>query len=71
MRKDIEFKSRGETCRGWFYVPEENKAPYPVVVMAGGWCYVKEIVMPHYADFFVRAGLAALIFNYRNFGGSD
>ena len=39
--------------------------------MAGGWCYVKEIVMPHYADFFVQSGLSVLIFDYRNLGGSD
>lgn len=71
MRKDIEFKSDGVTCRGWLYTPDQGKGPFPVVVMAGGWCYVKEIVMPHYADFFVKAGLAALLFDYRCFGDSD
>jgi fermentation-respiration switch protein FrsA (DUF1100 family) len=71
MRRNIEFKSKGEICRGWFYTPDEGKGPFPVVVMAGGWCYVKEIVMPHYADFFVKAGLGALIFNYRHLGDSD
>lgn len=71
MRKDIEFKSKGEVCRGWLYTPDKGKAPFPVVIMAGGWCYVKEIVMPHYADFFVKAGLAALLFDYRCFGESD
>jgi hypothetical protein len=38
--------------------------------MAGGWCYVKEIVMPHYAEFFVDAGLACLLFDYRCLGAS-
>lgn len=71
MRKDVEFNSKGEKCRGWFFVPEKGEAPLPVVVMAGGWCYVKEIVMPHYAEFFIKAGLAALIFDYRRFGVSD
>jgi dienelactone hydrolase len=71
MRKDIEFKSDGVTCRGWLYTPDQGEGPFPVVVMAGGWCYVKEIVMPHYADFFVKAGLAALLFDYRRFGDSD
>lgn len=71
MRRDAEFKSKGDTCRGWFYTPDKGKGPFPVVVMAGGWCYVKEIVMPQYADFFVKAGLAVLIFNYRRFGNSD
>lgn len=71
MRRDIEFKSKGVTCRGWLFTPDQGKKPFPLVVMAGGWCYVKEIVMPHYANVFVPAGLAVLIFDYRYLGGSD
>jgi hypothetical protein len=71
MRKDVEFQSKGVTCRGWFYAPDKETGPFPVVVMAGGWCYVKEIVMPHYAAFFERAGLSVLIFDYRYLGVSD
>ena len=71
MRRDIEFKSKGVTCRGWFYTPDQGKKPYPVMVLAGGWCYVKEIVMPFYAEMFAKAGCAALVFDYRNFGVSD
>jgi pimeloyl-ACP methyl ester carboxylesterase len=71
MRKDIEFKSEGVTVRGDFYIPEKGKAPYPALVMAGGWCYVKEIVMPHYAKFFLDEGIACLLIDYRTFGVSD
>ncbi len=71
MKRDIEFKSKGDTCRGWLVTPDKGKGPFPTVVMAGGWCYVKEIVMPNYADFFVKEGFAALVFDYRNFGASD
>lgn len=71
MRKDIEFKSNGITCRGWLYLPDQGKGPFPVVIMAGGWCYVKEIVMPRYAKYIVQAGVAALLFDYRCFGASD
>lgn len=39
--------------------------------MAGGWCYVKELVQPTYAQAFVDQGCAALVFDYRNFGDSD
>jgi cephalosporin-C deacetylase-like acetyl esterase len=39
--------------------------------MAGGWCYVKELVQPEYAKVFAAAGIAALVFDYRNFGDSD
>lgn len=38
--------------------------------MAGGWCYVKELVQPAYAEMFAAAGFAALLFDYRNFGSS-
>jgi alpha-beta hydrolase superfamily lysophospholipase len=39
--------------------------------MAGGWCYVKELTQPHFARVFCEQGLAALIFDYRSFGGSS
>jgi len=71
VRSDIEFVSQGDTVRGWFLTPDEAEAPFPAIAMAGGWCYVKELVQPHYARFFVDAGFAVLLFDYRNFGASD
>jgi fermentation-respiration switch protein FrsA (DUF1100 family) len=71
MRRDIELRSGGETVRGWLYTPDEGEGPFPVVVMAGGWCYVKELVQPHFAERFAAAGLAAVLFDYRNLGSSD
>lgn len=71
MRRDIEFKSKSDTCRGWFYTPDRGNPPFPTVIMAGGWCYVKEVVMPHYAEYFVREGLAVLMFDYRCLGASN
>ena len=71
MQRAVEFRSQGETCRGTLITPESGSRPFPVVVMAGGWCYVKEIVIPHYADYLVRAGLAVLMFDYRYLGESD
>lgn len=71
VRRDIEFKSEGTTVRGWLYTPDQGEGPFPTVVMAGGWCYVKEIVQPHYAEMFATNGLAAILFDYRNFGDSD
>lgn len=70
-RRDVEFDSDGTTVRGWLYTPEDGTAPYPTVIMAGGWCYVKEIVMPEIAERFVEEGVACLLFDYRNFGESD
>jgi uncharacterized protein len=69
-RIDIEFASEGTTCRGWLFVPD-GEGPFPAVALAGGWCYVRELVMPYYARAFAEAGLAALVFDYRNLGVSD
>jgi fermentation-respiration switch protein FrsA (DUF1100 family) len=66
----VEFKSGGDTVRGDLYLPEGH-GPFPAVVMAGGWCYVKELRQPQYAEEFVRRGFAALIFDYRRLGASD
>lgn len=69
MRRDVEFDSGSDTVRGWLYVPD-GEGPFPLIVMAGGWCYVKELVQPHYAEMYAEAGFAALLFDYRNFGSS-
>lgn len=68
--RNIEFKSNGTTIRGVLALPE-GKGPFPVAVMGGGWCYVKEVVLPHYAQNMLKAGVACLMFDYRGFGGSD
>jgi hypothetical protein len=39
--------------------------------MAGGWCYVREIVLPHIARLVNSAGVQVLAFDYRGFGESD
>lgn len=73
MKKAVEFHSevRGEMIRADLYTPDEGEGPWPVVIMGGGWCYVKELIMPEYAKFFLQRGVAALIFDYRHFGESD
>ena len=32
-RKDIEFRSGEDICRGWLYTPDGAKGPVPVVVL--------------------------------------
>ena len=71
-REDVEFISDGVTLRGWLYSPAGTvDRPFPAVVLAGGWCYVRELVMPQYAEMYAAAGIAALVFDYRNLGVSD
>ncbi|MBD3924222.1 alpha/beta hydrolase [Nocardioides cavernae] len=66
----LTFDSDGITLEALYYRPEGD-GPFPCVVMAGGWCYVKELAQPTYAAALAAQGIAALIFDYRNFGGSQ
>lgn len=70
MPEIVNFQSEGVQLEGLFFRPETS-GPWPVIVMAGGWCYVKELVQPRYARVFAEAGIASLIFDYRGFGGSQ
>lgn len=69
MTEIVRFQSEGVELEGLLFRPE-TPGPHPIVVMAGGWCYVKELVQPRYARVFAQAGIASLIFDYRGFGGS-
>lgn len=73
MKRAVEFPSEDprELIRADLYTPDQGEGPWPVVVMGGGWCYVKELAMPDYAEAFTRRGVAALIIDYRHFGLSD
>jgi uncharacterized protein len=65
----VELPSEGERLSALLFLPE-GEGPHPCVVMGGGWCYVKELTQPKYAEVFARSGLAALIFDYRYMGAS-
>ena len=71
MRTDVEFDAEGVTLRGWFYRPDGSSDAVPTVVMAHGFSAVKEMYLDAYAERFTNAGLAALVFDNRNFGASD
>ena len=71
MRQDIEFNAEGTTLRGWLYTPDSGHRPFPTIVMAHGFSAVKEMYLDSFAEVFANAGLAALVFDNRNFGASD
>lgn len=72
MRKDIAFKTEdGVTLRGWHYLPEGRSGRVPTIVMAHGFSAVKEMYLDRFAEAFAQAGLAAIVFDNRNFGASD
>lgn len=67
----VRFRSGADECVGVLARPDNAKGKLPLVIMAGGWCYTKEIVMPHYSKFFEELGCATLRFDYRCFGESS
>jgi uncharacterized protein len=71
MRQDVEFDAEGVTLRGWLYTPDGAAGPVPTIVMAHGFSAVKEMYLDRFAEVFADAGLAALVFDNRNFGASD
>lgn len=79
MRTEVEFSSRGVTLRGWLYRPDrqvsqgdqsDREGDAPLVVMAHGFAGVKEMAAP-FAEVFVQAGLACLLYDHPGFGTSD
>jgi fermentation-respiration switch protein FrsA (DUF1100 family) len=71
MREDVEFHADGVALRGWLYTPDRASGPAPTVVMAHGFSAVKEMYLDRFAEVFADAGLAALVYDNRNFGASD
>jgi len=71
MRKDITFTTTdGTTLRGWHYLPDAP-GKHPTIILAHGFSAVKEMYLDKYAETFARAGLAAVVYDNRNFGASD
>lgn len=71
MEQRVEFPSDGETLVGTLFRPDGVDGPRPTVVAAGGWCYVKEIVLPHLARIINEHNVAFLGFDYAGFGESS
>lgn len=69
-RRDIEFPSHGARCRGWHY-PAPGTGDAPCVILAHGFCGVKEMRLDSYAEAFAGAGYHAVVFDYRHFGASE
>ncbi len=66
----VQFQSDGHRISALLSLPE-GAGPHPCIVMAGGWCYVKELAQPFYAGVFTQQGLATLVIDYRHFGASE
>jgi len=73
--QNIEFKSKGVTCRAWLYPGEGDDFSgtdgKPCVIMAHGFAGTRDAGLAPFAEKFAAAGLNALVFDYRHFGDSD
>ncbi|PHH75445.1 hypothetical protein CDD82_4444 [Ophiocordyceps australis] len=70
MQEKIEFLSDGVILVGTLFRPDNATGKLPTIVAAGGWCYTKEIVLPHIARVAVEQNLQFLTFDYAGFGES-
>jgi pimeloyl-ACP methyl ester carboxylesterase len=73
-RRDVSFDSGGTRCAAWLYEPEPGGGVgdlAPCIVLAHGFGAVRTARLGAYAERFAAAGLAALVFDYRNFGDSE
>ena len=59
----------GAELEAWLYLPEGD-GPHPAVVMAHGIGAIKAGGLAPFAERFCREGFAALVFDYRQWGGS-
>ncbi len=59
----------GDELEAWLYLPE-RPGPHPAVVMAHGIGAIKAGGLAPFAERFCREGFAAVVFDYRQWGGS-
>jgi dienelactone hydrolase len=71
QKSDVEFNADGTKLRGWLYRPKSANGLIGIIVMSGGYATVKEMRLSQYAEAFVSEGFAVLLYDNRNFGGSD
>lgn len=60
----------GTRLEGWLFLPDGDRRA-PIVLMAPGLGGTKDGFLEPFAWTFVARGMAALVFDYRCFGGSD
>lgn len=71
MPENFQFASQGATISAHIYKPDVIEGELPAVVLCHGFCGVKELLLPAFAEAFAKAGFVALTFDYRGFGESE
>ncbi|KAK5703301.1 hypothetical protein LTR97_004250 [Elasticomyces elasticus] len=68
--RTVEFLSDGHVIRGVLGVPDGD-GPFPIVILGQGLAGLKEWTLPEVGAALIQVGIAAMWFDYRNFGDSD
>ena len=68
MAEAIKFEVPGATLRGRLFRPPGSGGPVPLIVMSPGLTQVIDMSLDSFAERFAEAGLAALLYDQRNFG---
>ncbi|WP_341660080.1 alpha/beta fold hydrolase [Vibrio sp.] len=71
MHQTIGFKSHSSSISGHLFLPKNTTKPAPLIILCHGFCGVKELLLPAFAERFANHGYAALTFDYRGFGESE
>lgn len=71
MRRDVEIDAGDVRLRGWLFLPDRGRAPFPAVILAHGFSALKEMGLDRYAEVFAAAGLASVVYDHRNLGASE
>lgn len=69
--EEVQFVSKGVTCRGVLCSPSKTASNGAGIVIAHGFCGTVDSGLLPYAEAFAKAGFHALAFDYRGFGLSD
>ncbi len=70
MKQTVSFTSGNANISGHLYLPKNKEEKFPCIVLCHGFCGVKELLLPTFAQYFSDNGFAALTFDYRGFGES-
>lgn len=69
--QEVEFDAEGVTLRGLFFAATGAQASAPCVVMTHGMAGEVAHFIADFGEAFADAGLAALVYDHRSWGGSD
>lgn len=69
-KRDLPIPTPGGVLAATVYSKDEALAR-PTIILSHGFCGIRQVLVPSFAEFFAARGFHALTFDYRGFGGSE